>query len=318
MTAVILDSTANKVLNPDIFYPSSDGEPLAESYDHLYVIMTTLAMLLAHLKGQQATVLADQFLYYAQGFPRLRVAPDVMVIFNVEPGGRDNYKIWEEGQVPSIIFEMTSPSTQRKDDVEKKHLYESLGVNEYWQFDPRGEWISDKLRGYRLQGDEEPVYVPISDNLSQVLQLRLVVEGKIIAFYRLDDGAKLLPLAELNIALEQQIEQTEAESQRAVEASQRAEAESQRAEAESQKAAAESQRAVEASQRAEAESQRAEAESQRAEAESQRAEAESQKAAAESQRADRAIQKTQELEAQIALYQQRLGELPIDRTTLLE
>ena len=241
MTAVILDSTANKISNPDIFYPSSDGEPLAESYDHLYVIMTTLAMLLAHLKGQQATVLADQFLYYAQGFPRLRVAPDVMVIFGVEPGGRDNYKIWEEGQVPSIIFEMTSPGTRSKDDVEKKDLYQGLGVTEYWQFDPRGEWIPDKLRGYRLQGDEEPAYVPITDNLSQVLQLRLVVEDKIIAFYRLDDGVRLLPLEELNLALEQQ-----------------------------------------------------------------------------TQRADRAIQKTQELEAQIALYQQRLGELPADSPNLLE
>jgi len=221
MTAVILDSTANKATQPEIFYPSSDGEPLAESYDHLYVIMTTLAMLLAHLKGQQATVLADQFLYYAQGFPRLRVAPDVMVIFNVEPGGRDNYKIWEEGQVPSVIFEMTSPGTRSRDDVEKKHLYESLGVAEYWQFDPRGEWIPEKLRGYRLQGDEEPVYVPITTDRSDVLQLRLVAEDKIIAFYRLDNNVKLLPLAELNIALEQQIAQTEAESQRADAASQR-------------------------------------------------------------------------------------------------
>jgi Uma2 family endonuclease len=202
MTAVILDPTANPA--PEIFYPYSDGEPLAESYDHLYVIMTTLAMLLAHLKGQQATVLADQFLYYAQGFPRLRVAPDVMVIFNVPPGGRDNYKIWEEGQVPSVIFEMTSPGTRTKDDVEKKNLYESLGVTEYWQFDPRGEWIPEKLRGYRLQGDLEPVYVPITNNQSTTLQLQLVVEEKIIAFYRLDDGVRLLPIEELNIALEEQ------------------------------------------------------------------------------------------------------------------
>ncbi len=228
MTAVIIDSTANKIPNPEIFYPSSDGEPLAESYDHLY-IMTTLAMLLAHLKGQQATVLADQFLYYAQGFPSLRVAPDVMVIFDVEPGGRDNYKIWEEGRVPSVILEMTSPGTQRKDDVEKKELYQSLGVTEYWQFDPRGEWIPDQMRGYRLQGDEELVYVSIADNTSQVLQLRLVVEDKIIAFYRLEDGVKLLPLEELNTALEQQVKQTEVESQRA-------EAESQLADREAQKA----------------------------------------------------------------------------------
>jgi Uma2 family endonuclease len=264
MTAVIIDSAANQNHHPDIFYPSSDGEPLAESYDHLYVIMTTLAMLLDHLKGQQATVLADQFLYYAQGFPRLRVAPDVMVIFDVEPGGRDNYKIWEESQVPSVIFEMTSPGTRNKDDVEKKHLYESLGVTEYWQFDPRGEWIPEKLRGFRLQGDEEPVYVPISDDRSEVLQLRLVVEDKIITFYRLDDGVRLLPLEELNLALEQQIEQTEAEAQRA-------------------------------------------------DLEAQRADLEAQKAVEASQRADRESQRTRELEAQIALYQQRLGELPPDR-----
>jgi hypothetical protein len=38
----------------------------------------------------------------------------------------------------------------------------------------------------------------------------------------------------------------------------------------------------------------------------------------QTQRADRAIQKTQELEAQIALYQQRLGELPADSPNLLE
>jgi Uma2 family endonuclease len=219
----------------EIFYPYSDGEPLAESYDHLYVIMTTLAMLLAHLKGQQATVLADQFLYYAQGFPRLRVAPDVMVIFNVPPGGRDNYKIWEEGQVPSVIFEMTSPGTRTKDDVEKKNLYESLGVTEYWQFDPRGEWIPEKLRGYRLQGDPEPVYVPITNNQSTTLQLQLVVEDKIIAFYRLEDGVRLLPIEELNIALKEQNmafeeqsaaldrqkELTEQETQRADRAAQR-------------------------------------------------------------------------------------------------
>jgi Uma2 family endonuclease len=264
MTAVILDSTANKVPQPAIFYPSSDGEPLAESYDHLYVIMTTLAILLTHLKGQQATVLADQFLYYAQGFPRLRVAPDVMVIFNVEPGGRDNYKTWEEGQVPAVIFEMTSPGTRSKDDVEKKHLYEILGVTEYWQFDPRGEWIPDKLKGYRLQGEEEPVYVPIADNLSQVLQLRLVVEDKIIAFYRLDNGVKLLPLEELNMALEQQSQQIEAETQRA-------------------------------------------------DSEAQRADRETQRAVEESQRADREAQRVRELEAQIAQYQQGLGQSPKDQ-----
>ncbi len=214
MATVLVDSVANQTSPAEILYPSSDGEPLAESYDHLYVIMTTLAMLTHYLQGQQATVLADQFLYYAQGFPRLRVAPDVMVILNVLPGGRDNYKTWEEGQVPAVVFEMTSPGTRSQDDIEKKKLYESIGVTEYWQFDPRGEWIPEKLRGFRLQGEDEPVYVPIADGQSQPLQLRLSVEDKIIAFHRLDSGKKLLPLAELHQALEQEALRADREAQR--------------------------------------------------------------------------------------------------------
>jgi hypothetical protein len=78
-------------LDPDIVYPCSDDQPLAESYLHLLAIAYTLDVLMRYLAGQQATVLADQFLYYAQGLPRLRVAPDVMVIFGVESGGRDSY-----------------------------------------------------------------------------------------------------------------------------------------------------------------------------------------------------------------------------------
>jgi hypothetical protein len=105
-----------------------------------------------------------------------------------------------------------------------------------------------KNRGYRLQGDLEPVYVPITNNQSEPLQLQLMVEDKIIAFYRLDNGVRLLPLEELNIAIEQ---------------------------------------------------------------ETQRAEAEFRRAEMETQRTDREAQRAQELEAQIAIYQQKLGEPPL-------
>jgi len=57
-------------------------------------LLTTLEVLRQYLKGRQATVLGNQFLYYAQGFPKLRVAPDVMVIFDVEPG---------DGQLQNLV-----------------------------------------------------------------------------------------------------------------------------------------------------------------------------------------------------------------------
>jgi Uma2 family endonuclease len=205
-------TTTIKIVNPNIEYPSSDGEPLAESYLHLYAILTTLEVIKQYLQGRQATVLADQFLYYAQGFPKLRVAPDVMVIFDVPPGGRDSYKVWEEGQVPQVVFEMTSQGTQKQDQEQKKNLYEQLGILEYWLFDPKGEWIEEKLRGYRLEGE---TYQLITDGVSQPLGLRLAVEGELLGFYRLDTKDKLLTPTELAEQLQQERQRADQEYQRA-------------------------------------------------------------------------------------------------------
>jgi Putative restriction endonuclease len=198
--------------NETLVYPTSDGKPLAETYDHLYAILVTLEVLRQYLVGQEATVLADQFLYYAQGFPKLRVAPDVMVIFGVAPGGRDSYKLWEEGQAPRVIFEMTSKGTQQEDQVIKRHLYAQIGVEEYWLFDPKGEWLESPLIGYRLVQNE---YVPISDFRSEALGLQLAVEGKLIAFTELATGRRLLSPAELSEELKQERNRAEQECSRA-------------------------------------------------------------------------------------------------------
>ncbi len=235
MTAVALPPQLTPSQPKEIVYPSSDGEPLAETYDHLYAILTTLEVLKQHLQGRKATVLANQNLFYAEGYPKLKVAPDVMVIYDVEPGGRDSYKLWAEKQVPQVVFEMTSKKTQADDQTSKKDLYERLEVKEYWLFDPKGEWIEEKLQGYRLRGDR---YELITDSRSEPLQLRLEIDGKLIGFYREDTGEKLLVPTELAAALQQE---TAARS----EAEQLAEAERQRAEAESQRAEAEHQRAEE-------------------------------------------------------------------------
>ncbi len=202
-------------------YPTSDGEPVAETYAHLYALLTTLQVLRQYLAGRRATVLGNQFMYYAQGFPKLRVVPDVMVIFDVEPGGRDSYKIWEEGQVPAVIFELTSAGTRQQYENTKKALYEGLGVQEYWLFDPKGEWIAGQLKGYRLQDE---VYIPIADGFSQPLGLRLAVDGGLIAFYRQDTGDKLLIPDELAAALHQEARRRQQAEQRAAAAEQELEA----------------------------------------------------------------------------------------------
>jgi Uma2 family endonuclease len=175
---------------------------MAETSIHIDAIIAIIVALRQYL-GDRAIVLTNQFLYYAQGFPRLRVAPDGMVVYGVVPGPRDNYKVWEERQVPAVIFEVTSGGTQSQDQVFKKTLYEQMGVQEYWLFDPKAEWIPEQLRGYRLRGE---VYEPIQDNCSETLQLQLQIEGTLLGFYRLDSGEKLLIPDELARALRREME----------------------------------------------------------------------------------------------------------------
>ncbi|MCS7293345.1 MAG: Uma2 family endonuclease [Gloeomargarita sp. SKYBB_i_bin120] len=169
-------------------------EPAAETYAHQYAMFVTWEVLRQYLANQPACVLANRFLYYARGLPRLRVLPDVMVILGVTPGERDSYQTWEEGRAPTVIFEMTSAQTLAADQGDKKDLYEAMEIPEYWLFDPRGECLNPPLVGYQLIGDD---YHIISDNISHVLQLRLVPNGPLIDFYRLDSGEKLLTPAEL-------------------------------------------------------------------------------------------------------------------------
>lgn len=67
------------------------------------------------------------------------------------------------------------------------------------------------------------IYEPIQDSRSEPLQLRLVIEGRLIGFYREDTGEKLLIPEELKVALRQEVlarqqaeEQAEQERQRAL------------------------------------------------------------------------------------------------------
>jgi len=41
--------------------------------------------------------------------------------------------------VPNLVVEILSPSTTKRDQTEKKEIYERNGVDEYWIVDPRGK-----------------------------------------------------------------------------------------------------------------------------------------------------------------------------------
>ena len=59
------------------------------------------------------------------------------------------------------------------------------------------------------------VYEAIADGLSQVLGLRLEVEGSLIGFYRQDNGEKLLIPSELFSAWQEEIQRADLAEERA-------------------------------------------------------------------------------------------------------
>ena len=63
---------------------------------------------------------------------------------------RRSWQTWLEGKGPDFVLEITSKSTKREDEVRKKKLYEELGVKEYWQFDPTGDYLDPILKGENL------------------------------------------------------------------------------------------------------------------------------------------------------------------------
>ncbi len=75
--------------------------------------------------------------------------------------------------------------------------------------------LEQQLRGYRLRGE---TYKAIQDGRSELLQLRLVLEGRLIGFYREDTGEKLLIPDELVEALRQEVAARQQAEERAEQA----------------------------------------------------------------------------------------------------
>jgi Uma2 family endonuclease len=137
----------------EIEYPDSDGKPMAESDTHRDVMADALIFPLKEYYRQRSDVYVtgNLLLYYQKGNPRVRVAPDVFVVFGVPNRERRTYKLWEEGKAPDVVFEITSKSTRKEDLRDKRYLYEEWGVQEYFLFDPLREYLKPPLQGFRLQ-----------------------------------------------------------------------------------------------------------------------------------------------------------------------
>ena len=219
-------------------YPSGDGQPMAENDWQLHAILDSVSALHDHyLERPDVYVSGDLFIYYEEGNPRARVAPDVFVVFGVPKHKRPIYKLWEEGVVPAFVMEVASRGTWREDEGRKAELYERLGVREYWQYDPTGEYLGLHLKGRRLV---EGAYVPqpVVESLdgtlllqSETLGFDFRVKGEESHFFDPATGKRLLSRREQYRVHREQLAARRAAESRADAAESRAVAAESRAEA---------------------------------------------------------------------------------------
>ncbi len=238
-------------IEDELFYPYTDGEPMAESdfqYEFLVYVRDALD---AHFsRDPNIYVSGNMFIYYEEGNRNKKVAPDIFVIFGVPKYKRYSYKAWEEGKIPDVVIEIVSRSNWKK-DKENVNLYRRLGVKEYFQYDPTGGILDPVLQGHWL--DEDGTY--------QEMELEILPNGiqKLDSFLlnlelRLESGRLRLYDPKQKMYLfnyaEEQLERLEAEAYAEKERLERLEAEA-RAEEEQSRTEEERLKRLEAEARAE-------------------------------------------------------------------
>ena len=206
--------TAPTVSKP-IYYPETDGKPMGEPDVHIDALIYLREALRDHFReAPQVYVTGNMFLYYEEGNTTACVAPDVFVVQGVGKHERRTYRLWEEGQPPAVVFEITSRGTRLEDLGTKRAVYAMLGVREYFVYDPLGEYLRPPLQGYRLHEGEYQRLLPAGEEglTSQVLGLELCVEAGHLRVVDPATGERLLTPAELHAAAaEAELERLRAE-----------------------------------------------------------------------------------------------------------
>ncbi len=179
----------------DVFYPESDGKPMADStkqYQWIVVIKENLEILLE--KDLDAFIAGDLLWYPIEGDNKTCLAPDVMVVLGRPKGDRGSYKQWKERNIgPQVVFEIMSPSNTQREMQGKRSFYETHGVDEFYIYDP------DRLRlsGYIRQGGDLLAIANMEGWVSPNLGIRFSkLNGELEIFY--PDGRRFLTSLELN------------------------------------------------------------------------------------------------------------------------
>ena len=133
-------------------------EPLPEAMYQERILREIAYLLTYYLTDtpgrSDVLVSSNTFLCYDRSNLNRYITPDCYVALGVDEAAirsRRLYLPWEAGKPPDLALEMASESTADDDTGDKRRLYESIGVGEYWRFDATGgDYYGEPLVGERL------------------------------------------------------------------------------------------------------------------------------------------------------------------------
>jgi Uma2 family endonuclease len=179
---------------PEIVYPDSDGQPMADNtlqYEWIVTIKGNLDILF--LDRPDVFVAGDLLWYPVEGDSKTRTAPDAMVALGRPKGYRGSYRQWEEGGIaPQVVFEVLSPGNRAGKMIRKFKFYERFGVQEYYIYDPD----VNEFSGYQRLALELVEIGQVDGWVSPLLGIRFNCSGPQLKI-EYPDGQPFLSFSEL-------------------------------------------------------------------------------------------------------------------------
>ena len=147
-------------------YNPDEPEPMPDAMEQEFVVQEILGIMHSRFTGFKTRpdvfLSSNTILCYDPTNLNVRRQPDIYLAFGVDQGAirrRRIYLPWEAGKPPDLALEVGSESTGAKDTRVKPAVYATIGIREYWRFDPSGgEHHGEPMSGWVLRdGAYHPV-----------------------------------------------------------------------------------------------------------------------------------------------------------------
>lgn len=196
-----------------IIYPDSDGKPMSDNTQQFrWIVLVKENLELLFANNSYVFVAGDLLWYPVEGNPKIRAAPDAMVVFGRPKGDRGSYRQWVENNIPpQVVFEILSPGNTVKEMLKKQEFYNRHGVEEYYIYDPD----DNHLQGMQRREQSLSIIEEMNQWVSPRLGIKFSLTSETLEIY-FPNGEKFLSYLEL-------FQRAEEANQRAQEADQRAE-----------------------------------------------------------------------------------------------